>query len=430
MAGFLGMRGTGDWATDQRPKSWREVILYEYPNGSAPLTAIMSKLGSEKVDDPEFNWWTKTLPTQAADITGIYTDAAMSTSYVSGGVAGTVLYVKCSEDDISHFRAGHQILLRDVSDYDVDVNGKVLAVQKNGASSCITVKLLETDTATAQSHDVSNADRILVIGNINPEGATMPEAVAYDPTKIYNYTQIFRTPLDITRTARKTKLRTGDAYKEAKRECLELHSIEMEKAFIWGIMTENIGSNGKPERTTRGLINIIKTYASSNVNDYRLNTDYSGDTWIAPGEDWIDYYLELIFRYGKGEKLCLAGSGALLGINKIGKTYGQWTFTPQTKSYGISVVEWVTPFGKINIKTHPLFSYEAANRYSMVIYEPENLKSRIIDDTTFYPDAEKQNTGYTRKDGTNEEYLTEIGLEFHHPSGWGYLNGVGQDNIV
>lgn len=430
MTGFLGMRGTGDWATDQRPKSWREFILYEYPNGSSPLTAIMSKLGSEKVDDPEFNWWTKTLPTQAATITGVYTDSLMSSAYTSGGVAGSIIYVKCSEDDISHFRAGHQVLLRDVSDYDVDVNGKVVAVQKNGASSCITVKLLEADTTTAQSHDLSNADRILVIGNINPEGATMPEAVAYDPTKIYNYTQIFRTPLDITRTARRTKLRTGDAYKEAKRECLELHSIEMEKAFIWGIRTENIGSNGKPERTTRGLIDIIKTYASTNVNDFTLNTSYSGDTWIASGEDWIDFYLERIFRYGKGEKLCLAGSGALLGLNKIGKTYGQWTFTPQTKSYGIQVVEWVTPFGKINIKTHPLFSYEEANRYSMVIYEPENLKSRIIDDTTFYSDAEKQNTGYTRKDGTNEEYLTEIGLEFHFPSGWGYLNGVGQDNIV
>ena len=430
MAGFLGMRGTGDWATDQRPKNWREVVLYEYPNGSAPVTAVMSKLGSEKVDDPEFNWWTKTLPTQAATITGKYTDAAMSSAYVSGGVAGSILYIKCSEADSVHFRAGHQVLLRDVSDYEVDVNAKVLAVQKNGASSCVTVKLLEDDDTTTQSHDLSDADRMLVIGNINPEGATMPEAIAYDPTKIYNYTQIFRTALDITRTARLTKLRTGDAYKEAKRECLELHSIEMEKAFIWGIMTENVGANGKPERTTRGLIDIIKNYASANVNDFTLNTDYSGDTWLASGEDWVDEYLELMFRYGKGEKFCLAGSGALLGINRIGKTYGQWNFTPQTKSYGIQVVEWVTPFGKINIKTHPLFSYEEANRNSMVIYEPENLKSRIITDTTFYADGDKQNTGYTRKDGTNEEYLTEIGLEFHFPTGWGYLNGVGKDNIV
>lgn len=52
---FLGMRGNGDWTTDQRPKNWREAILFRYPNGSAPLTAILSKMGSEKVDDPEFN---------------------------------------------------------------------------------------------------------------------------------------------------------------------------------------------------------------------------------------------------------------------------------------------------------------------------------------------------------------------------------------
>jgi hypothetical protein len=427
MSAFLGMRGTGDWATDQRPKNWREAILYEYPNGSAPLTAIMSKLGSEKVDDPEFNWWTKTLPTQSGAIVAgeIYTDAIMSAAYASGAVAGSVLYCKVAEAVAGQFRVGHQVLLRDESDYDVDVNAKVIAVQKNGASSCITVKLLEADVATTNSNDLSNADRILVIGNLNPEGAAMPDAVSYDPTKIYNLTQIFRTSLDITRTARLTKLRTGDAYKEMKRECLELHSIEMEKAFLWGIMTENVGANGKPERTTRGLINIIKTYAAANVNDYTLNATYTGQSWLEGGEEWLDIMLEKMFRYGSGEKLALAGSGALLGVAQLAKTNGQIQLTAETKAYGISVTTWVTPFGKINIKTHPLFSYEAANRNSMIIFEPASLKGRIITDTTFYSDGEKQNTGWTRKDGTNEEFLTEMGLEFHFPTGWGYLNGVG-----
>lgn len=53
MGGFLGMRGTGDWGTDERPKSWREMILFLYPNGSMPLTAMMSKMKNEKVSDPE-----------------------------------------------------------------------------------------------------------------------------------------------------------------------------------------------------------------------------------------------------------------------------------------------------------------------------------------------------------------------------------------
>ncbi|MCK5021262.1 MAG: hypothetical protein KAS32_29900, partial [Candidatus Peribacteraceae bacterium] len=124
---FLGMRGDGDWATDQRPKNWREVILHRFPNGSAPLTAILSMMGSESVNDPEYNWWTKSLPTQSATITGVFTDTGLSAAYVSGGVAGTILYLSMSASDVSQFRVGHQALLRDASDLTVDVNSKVVA---------------------------------------------------------------------------------------------------------------------------------------------------------------------------------------------------------------------------------------------------------------------------------------------------------------
>jgi len=433
MAAFLGMRGTGDWGTDERPKNWRQGILHEYPNGMAPLTALMSKMKESSVDDPEFYWWTKTLPTQAGTITELHYDAAMSGSaeYASGDdvAAGQILYVEVAEATAEQFRAGHQALLRYSADYRVDTNVKVTAVQKNGDASRITIKLLEADNTTGD-YDISYADRILIIGNLNPEGASMPDAVANDPSKIYNYTQIFRTPLEITRTARLTKLRTADAYTEAKREALEMHSIEMEKAFLWGIRTENIGANGKPERTTRGLIDVIKNYASGNCSDYSLDTDYSGETWLVGGEDWLDNRLRLMFRYGKREKLVFAGDGALLAINRLAKSTGQFQLIPSTKSYGIQVTEWLTAFGKINIVTHPLFSYETTNQYSMVVFEPENLKYRYITDTTFYKDPDKQNTGWTRKDGTSEEFLTECGMEYYFPTGWGYLNGVGKDNAL
>ena len=69
---FLGMRGTGDWATDERPKNWRQGILYLYPNGSAPLTGLLSKMSEESVDDPEFTWWTKTLPVQGGTVVDTY----------------------------------------------------------------------------------------------------------------------------------------------------------------------------------------------------------------------------------------------------------------------------------------------------------------------------------------------------------------------
>jgi hypothetical protein len=51
-----GLRGTGDWSADERPKNFREYILWRNPNGTAPLHALTAKMKSEKTDDPEFAW--------------------------------------------------------------------------------------------------------------------------------------------------------------------------------------------------------------------------------------------------------------------------------------------------------------------------------------------------------------------------------------
>jgi hypothetical protein len=304
------------------------------------------------------------------------------------------------------------------------------------------VKLLEADDNSTQSHTLANADVCLVIGNINEEGAPMPSALAYDPTKFNNYTQIFRTPLSITRTARLTRLRTGDAYKEMKREALELHGIEMEKAFLFGIPTEGTGTLGKPERTTAGIKYFIQSGAAANVDDFRLNSTYTGKDWTdaGGGEEWFDSMLEVLFRYGKGEKLALCGSGAVAGINKLAKAGAQYTIQTGTGAYGIKVMEWITPFGTVYLKIHPLLSQEATTRNSMILLEPENLIYRYITDTTFFGEATTgtaspgslQTAGgtYARKDGTDEEFLTECGLELHHPATFMYLDGVGGDNIV
>lgn len=432
---FLGMRGNGDWVADQRPKNWREAVLKQYPNGDAPLTAILSKMQSEKTDDPEFNWWTKSLATQRATITGRYTDAALSVAYVSGGVAGDSIYFKMSAADISQWRLGHVALLRDASDLTVDCVGKVIARVENGASSYIQVYLLEADD-NSSTHDLSDCDTALIIGNANAEGAAMPDAISYDPTKWYNYTQIFRTPLEMTRTAMQTRLRTDEQYKEAKREALELHSIEMEKAFIYGVPSELTGSNGKPERTTLGIVPAIRGgYTGSGglagtVDNFSLNTSFSGLTWLQGGEDWLDAQLEVIFRYGSQEKLAFAGSGALLGINRLVKAGGNFDFTPTTESYGIKVTKWVTSFGVLNLMRHPLLTNEVTTRNAMIIFEPKDIKYRFIQDTMFKKDTTYKEGGYTSRDGIKEEFLTECGLEYHFPNGWGYLSGFNTDNAL
>ena len=429
---FLGMRGNGDWVDGQRPLNWRQQILKLYPNGQAPLTAMLSMMSSERVDDPEFNWWTQEQTAVSGSVNGVFTDAALNSSYSSGAVAGDTLFVKTEDSNVfGRVRKGHEILLRYSSDYRVDVVGKVTEVYAGTDYEAYAVKLLENDD-NSPSNNLSDCDNFKIIGNINPEGGEMPDAIALNPTKVYNYTQIFRTPLSITRTARKTRLRTGDQYQKAKAEALEMHSWEMELAFWWGIRTENIGDNGKPERTTMGIVNFIRQYAPNNVDDFTLNTAYAGKTWKEAGEDWFKTMLERVFRYGADEKLAFVGSGCLLGIDALAMSGGQINLLPGAKTYGMQIREWITPFGVLYLKTHPLFSYDETTRNMMVIIEPKELTYRYIDDTTFYGESssKKHPEGYGQRriDGTNEEFLTECGLEFGLPQKCAVLNGFNQDN--
>ena len=433
---FLGMRGTGEWVTDQRPLNWREQILYLYPNGQAPLTAILSMLGSEKVDDPQFHWWSQEQSAVAGAVAGVYTLPDLTAAYAGGGVAGDVVYVQITTALANRIRSGHQILLRDASDYRVDVVGKVTGVTRGTTNSVLAVRLLENDDNSpgVGGHDLSDCDNFKIIGNINPEGGEMPDAIALNPVKVYNYTQIFRTPLSLTRTALKTRLRTGDQYQKAKSEALEMHSWEMELAYLWGIRTENIGDNGKPERTTMGVINFIRQYAAANCDDYTLNAAYAGQAWAVGGELWFKAMLELIFRYGASEKLCLCGSGFLLGIDALATAGAQINIQPAQKVYGMEIRQWLTPFGSINMKTHPLFSYDATTRNMAVILEPKELGNRFIDDTSFYGEGSQKSHpegyGARRIDGRNEEFLTESGLEFGLPQKCAVLNGVGLPNTL
>jgi len=409
--------------------------MYLYPNGMAPLTAILSMMGSESVDDPQYHWWTQEQTAVMGAVAGVWTLPDLSVAYAGGGVVGDVIYIQITTLLANRIREGHQILLRDVSDWRVDVTGKVTGVTRGAINAVLAIRLLEADdNAGVGGNDLQDCDAFKIIGNMNPEGGEMPDAIALNPVKVYNYTQIFRTPLSITRTARKTKLRTGDQYQKMKSEALEMHSWEMELAFLWGIATENIGDNGKPERTTKGVINFIRQYAAANCDDYSLNPAYTGQTWAVGGELWLKAMLEQIFRYGAEEKLCLCGSGFLLGIDALAMAGGQVNLQPAQKVYGMQIREWLTPFGSIYMKTHPLFSYDATTRNMGILLEPKELTYRYIDDTAFYGEStSKQHPegyGNRRLDGTNEEYLTECGLEFGFPQKCAVLNGVGLPNVV
>lgn len=424
-----GIFGTGSYVADERPKDWKEGISYLYPNGTAPLTALLSKLSNEKTIDPEFYWWTQQWASQR--VVGTMVTAANGSTGATGatvapaanGLTATIYFFKPTTlADMAQIRVGHQLLVRKAgtgrfgADYTADALCKVVAVD----TSTVQVKFYK------QQANLALVDCAIVAGNVNAEGAAMPASVSYDPVKSYNKTQIWRTPLNITRTARQTTVRTKDKYARMKKEALELHSQEMERAFWYGMQSEITGSNGMPERTTDGIFQMISALAPNNIDSYKSTTAVSASTsWINGGETWIDTVLEQIFRTGDTERIGFCGNGVLLALNTLLKNKAQYRFEVTQGRYGMKATIWETPFGTLYLKTHPLFTQDPNEFNTLAIIDPGDIRYRFIQDTKFYGMNDSQTTSQGRIDGTTEEFLTEAGLEVHFPQKFGIFRDFG-----
>jgi len=369
------MRGTGSFAADHRAENWREKWLMLEPNGSAPLTAILSMLASEATDDPEYHNFRKDLP----DFRFTHSGTAL---------AGDVTLTATAAADLTYIRIG--ALIRNWR------TGEVAKVTAKPSGTTLTVTRGVGNAGTGVA--VNNLDVWFLVGNANPEGADTPTAISWDAASTENFCQIFRTPVNITRTAMKTNFRTGDQYIEKTRDALKQHMMETERGFIWGKKDSITGANGQPERYTGGIVSFLAT----NVVDATV--------LATPGlidEQTFDTFLaEKAFAFGSSQKLALCGWKAADMLQRIAKD--RWTINQVSANmtYGMSLTSYMTFAGELMVKTHPQFRQIPGAEMMMLILDTKDLRYRYIDDLVLLKD--RQSPGI---DGVTDEYLAECGLE-------------------
>jgi len=419
---FLGMRGTGDWVNNARPENWRQTYFQLFPNGQAPLTAVMSMLPKAVTIDPKMHWWEKAFPTQRATVVSTWLDAALTIPYnpLAPAVAGATIFFRMSQADVEQFIATDVVLFRAASDLTLDVVGRVTNAIANGANSYISVVLLEADNNSTAS-TLADCDVALIIGTANAEGSNSPDAWANDPHEFYNYTQIFKQSIEHTNTALATTIRyTNNKKKDDLREALEAYNMKIEKASIFGIRTIRNGANGKPERTMGGL----KQFIATNLFNYSTDATVAGQSWANGGEAWMDARVENIFRWGSSqEKLVLCGSGALAAIQTLVKARGSVELNTAPTSYGIKVATWSTIFGDLHFKTHPLFTMEPTLRHSMLFVD-----TKYVRHVPFRATKLQQNIQDNDADEVKDQYIGELGMEVYLERTHGWFDNVGNDN--
>lgn len=433
---LLGMKGSGVFTADERPQNWRQGILLLFPNGDAPLTALSSMWAEEPTDDPQINWFEKTLPNQR----GIITGAAISLAGVpavgadiaaADATAEVALRVKPDNggDNDPSWLAETYLLLNTTTEE------VYLVIQVNRTTGMVVIRRDIGDkfaSNPAITGDAATGDPIVVIGSGNAEGAGLSSAIAFQPIRHFNFTEIFRTPLSITRTARRTKLRydkTGP-YMESKREALQIHALQIERALLFGERAEltsftnavapvSAASTGQPLRTTRGLLNWLpaaSTSAATPSVHWDIGTFNAGQLT----EPFVDQWLEEVFRYGSSEKLLFCGSTFLNAWNQLAKNKMTIQAVPSDRTYGMQFQRYTTPFGDLLLKNHPLLSHDPVWRKDGYVVDPAHIKVRVLDETSFL-----RNRQAPGDDATIDEFLTELGFEVRFsgatPSGAGGL---------
>lgn len=375
MPGILGLRGTGNFATNEAPENWREGVLFYYPNGEVPLMALASMGKSEATDHNTFHWWDKSLPPRRLYVNNAAGYSSAATSIVvdnnSGGSAAANTHAGVV---VLNSRTFERFLVTSYS-------GDTLTVERGKG-------------ATAAAPMVDN-DALLIIGTAIEDGGTAVTGLSYDPTERQNTTQIFARGVGpITRRMAKTTLRTGDKLLDVKHDAWLSLMQDLEWSALFGDYLDEAGSVAAVRRTFSGG---LQYFATTNVFDAGGTITYF---------EYMDA-LEDIFRYGSQEKLVLAGSTYVNVLNKLAKLEMQMNTVPGEESFGMKIMEILSPFGTLYLKLHPLLSDDPVFRSWGFVVDMANFVMRYVDDVTYIEFANTDNP-HRRQD----EYYADIGWEW------------------
>lgn len=393
---FQGMRDTMNFAANERPENWRQMIAFLYPNGKTPLTALTGAMKESSTDDPVFHWWEKALDDRRLALG----------QNLAASAAGTVEVWTLAAGSNAITFVANDILLVEETDEQV----RVYSDPTSNTAITVVRGANGTTPAVVTYAGAGVNPNVLAIGSAFEEGSLAPTGANYDPNERYNYTQIFRRTSEITGTAAKTKLRTVQAVKDQRRELLEYFGVDMERAFWLGIRSTGT-LNGKPRRTTAGVYNQM---SAGNIYPFANG---------AVDMDTIETRMEIIFREGSNEKVAFCGNKALSAINTAVRKNSAYQWTTGEKEYGMNVTRLVCPHGTIVFKTHPLFTQVSGGTTAGVPYYAMNTWAFILDmaeiEYRYMKERDVQYEGDLQavgQDGLKFGYKGECGVELHHPT--------------
>lgn len=393
MAAVAGLRGTGNWGTDERPKNFREYILWREPNGSAPLLALTAKMGSSSTDDPEFSWWDEPTDIWRGQINGALTNVA--TTFVIDSTDPDATDPGAVWATAEHLKAGDILMVEEGAETAAHDYELVIVTSVASATTFDVTRGYAGTTNVAITDDTF----LTKVGSAYEEGSAAPTAASRNPIKYSNYTQIFKDIFSLTNTAKETHARTGDVMSNDKRRKASDHAMAIEMAMMFGVSSESTGAGGNPERTMAGLRKQISTatttiFGAAITTTTFENAVYKVFDYVSPAGD---------------DRIAFCGNGALNALNQLVAATGTINFGSVVEVYGMKLREYILPQGRLMLRTHPLMNRHGRYSNSMFLIDPSSVTYKYLRNR----DTKSESFGGLGVDGvdsTKGQWITECSL--------------------
>jgi Family of unknown function (DUF5309) len=373
MAAVAGLRGTGDFGTDERPKNFREMILFLNANGDSPIFGLTAKAKKKTVDDPEYAWWTE--PNDQLILQNVGSVATGTTTITIDSTDPSSSVLDANWGLATHLKPGDMLMVVPATD-SASAVPEQLRVENILSSTQFTVTRGAAGTTPAT---IADDQMLLLMASAYAEGTASPEAVSRNPVKYSNFVQIFKDSYELTGTAEVTKFRTGDPWSNDKKRKMYDHSRAIEWSFLFGRKSEGTGANGKPLRTTDGILAQIpasrKKIFAAGTGTGRLTFE----NFLLGVYRAFDYTSE-----AGDERIAFCGNVALNAINKMANrnpaggtsaNVHSVTWGGPVKLYGMNLRELLLPQGRILIRSHPLLN--RSGRYISSTWTPNVYNSSM-----------------------------------------------------
>jgi hypothetical protein len=327
-----GIFNSGLFTPDLARKSFAGMITRLMPNGNAPLFGLTAMLSSEIALQQEHGFFTKTM---------LFPQFTLS---AAGQAIGDTTFTGTSTANLLP-----GMLLR------VDTTGENVLINSILSTTQITVQRAVGSTAAAA---IGASVNLFQVGTAFEESSLRPNALAINPVRITNLTQIFRNTWAISDSVRATQMIAGDTnIAENKQDCASFHAADIEKGIFFGQKFQGT-KNGQPFRTMDGIYSIVSnlsyypsSYSAANVTVAGATTNY---TQFEAAFD--PCFNQTTDPKVANERILFVGGTAKKVINNIGRLNGTYYMMDGQTSWGLQFSTVKIARGTFRIIEHPLFN--------------------------------------------------------------------------